>query len=358
MGHTIIVWIFTVVLAVLVIWIITLVSRVVVMSGRYRRIARSPIANWGPPESDIEPVAFPPIDSAAELSEEVDADGVYVVDYDALGQRGVAGRQRNPANIAVFAIKCARKYIENGDATSLALAARQFSWLEQNARPVTAEPNGPVVWCAEFDLAYQFNARAPWRSAYGQSFCVLALVWASRLFGERRYRDLAHRGVLPFGITTASGGLCFETEGGGMFFEEIVCDPLHHILNGHMTALINLFRFARCTDSGEARRLFERGVRGTIDMLPAYDRMRYSLYSLSPNPGFRNHFNIAGSNYHHKHVAQLRTLHSFTGNDIFREYADKWERRSRGPFDYAWTAARIAFKDVMRLAKSIRQMFQ
>ena len=108
MAQTIVSWCATITVTALAIWFVTLVWRVVVMRGRYKRIARSPIASWAPPDTDIDPVAFPALDNVADLSNDVNGNGVYVVDYDALGQRGVAGRQLNPANIAVFAIKCAR----------------------------------------------------------------------------------------------------------------------------------------------------------------------------------------------------------------------------------------------------------
>jgi hypothetical protein len=352
------VWILWIALAAIVTWKVAIFYRVFVIRRRYKEWAQGPIESWAPPgDVSFEPVALPVVDDPGVLSPDVDDQGVYVVDYDALGQRGTGGRQRNPANIAVFAIRRARRYLENRNETDLALAACQFRYLADTAHPLESGGMDAVVWRAEFDLGYQFNARAPWTSAYGQGYCVLALLWAHRLSGEAAYLDLAHRGLEALGIPVAKGGLSIETDGGGLFFEEVVCSPLHHILNGHMTTVINIHHFGEFTGSERARQLFGRGVQGTIDMLPRYDKHGYSLYSLSPNPGLRNHFNIANSWYHHKHIAQLRELHRITGEDTLRAYAADWDEKSRGFFDVFWIALRVVFKDLMRLGKSAGNVF-
>ncbi|MEJ2722666.1 MAG: D-glucuronyl C5-epimerase family protein, partial [bacterium] len=105
------------------------------------------------------------------------------------------------------------------------------------------------------------------------------------------------------------------------------------------------------TGTDEETDIFERGVQGTVDMLPKFDRYGYSLYSLSPNPGLRNHFNIANPFYHHSHVILLRTLHELSGRRVFRQYADQWEAHCNGFFDTAWTMLYLMFKDVMRVVK-------
>ncbi|MFQ5510887.1 MAG: D-glucuronyl C5-epimerase family protein [Candidatus Krumholzibacteriia bacterium] len=349
-------WLFAGGVTILVLWIATVIPRVVTLKDKNERFLNQRIPAWMPPAGEPPAgVALPDTQTIdwRSLSTSVDASGVRIVDYDAAGQRGVSGVQRNPYNVAAFGVYSARQYLKSGSVTELLLALRQFHYVESSGRSVVVAGESTTVWCADFDLGYQYNARAPWRSAYFQIHSLNALLWATWLTGNDRYTRLALASVVPLGSPVSDGGLAFVTENDGLFFQEVVTTPLHHILNGHLNTLIGLYRFADYTGSAEAREIFERGVRGTIDFLPRYDKYGYSLYSLSPEPGLRNHFNVANPTYHHLHVTQLRTLYDLTGNPIFREYADKWDDESGGIFDIAWTALFIMFKDVMKLKKAL-----
>ncbi len=342
--------------SVLAFWVATVIPRVVMLKNQSARLIGKPLSAWTPPLHDSPPATELPDTGDVDwqsLSTWVDDQGIRVVDYDAAGQRGVRGMRRNPYNIAAFGIHSARGYLKTGSETELLLAMRQFQFLEKSGRKVVIGGESTTVWCADFDLGYQYNARAPWRSAYFQIRCLDAILWAAWLTGDERYSHLALASVLPLGRAVEDGGLACVTENDGLFFEEVVTTPLHHILNGHLSTLIGLHYFASYTGSAAAREIFERGVQGTLDFLPQYDKHGYSLYSLSPKPGLRNHFNIANPTYHSLHVTQLRTLYDITGNPVFKEYAEKWEGESGGAFDIAWTVLFIMFKDAMKLKNSL-----
>jgi len=343
-------------LAALVVWVLTAIKRAREKKKSYVHFMKSPVPIWVPPKQPAAGVVpFPAFDNVEwnAISGEVDNEGVHLVDYDALGQRGVGGKQRNPANIAAFGIKKAKRYLETGNTNDLTLAARQFQYLAGTATSVKFADAAGVVWCADFDIGYQYHVQAPWKSAYTQTFVICAMLWAHWLSGDRNYLDLYHRGLVSLGRTLDDGGLAYKTTDGGLFFEEVVSYPPHHILNGHLYSLLNLFRIHEITASEEAQRIFEVGVQGTVDMLPKFDKYGYSLYSLAPNPGLRNHFNIANPFYHHSHVALLRTLHELSGRRVFRQYADKWEKLCDGLFDSVWTTIYVMFKDIMRAVKKV-----
>jgi hypothetical protein len=317
---------------------------------------KSPVPVWVPPKNpSSETVAFPTFDGVdwGAISSEVDGEGIHFVNYDAIGQRGVGGKQRNPANIATFGIKQAKRYLETRNTTDLTLAARQFRYLADNATPVKFGDAAGVVWCANFDIGYQYAVEAPWKSAYTQTFAICAMLWAHWMTGDRVYLDFYRKGLVSLTRTLEEGGLAYKTTDGGLFFEEVAASPPHHILNGHLYSLLNLFRIHEITASEEALQTFEFGVQGTVDMLPKFDKYGYSLYSLAPNPGLRNHFNIANPFYHHSHVVLLRTLHELSGRRVFRQYADKWEKYCGGLFDSAWTTVFVLFKDIMRAVKKV-----
>jgi hypothetical protein len=267
----------------------------------------------------------------------------------------VSGKRRNPANIAVFGIKCAKRYVEKHEVDDLLLAMRQFDYFVETATLANVAAQPGIVWCADFEMGYQYNVRAPWRSAYFQIFAMNALLWAYAITEDNRYRDLAHRGLLALSHGADEGGLCHRTRNGGFFFEEVVSDPLHHILNGHLHTLVNLYDFRSFTGLDDATPIIEQGVRGTIDMLPYFDRYNYSLYSLAPHPGLRNHFNIANPYYHRAHASLLRRLHRLSGEGMFGKYADRWEDRCGSAFDTLWAVLLIMFRDTMRFVKTLRR---
>jgi hypothetical protein len=313
---------------------------------------------WAPP-AGAQPIGVvPPVSAGIDwrsLSREVDAEGVHVVDYDAIGQRGVSGKRRNPANIAVFGIKCAKRYAEKRETNDLVLAMRQFEYFVETAMAANVGGRPAVVWCADFDLGHHYNVRPPWRSAYFQVFAMNALLWAYAITDDERYRDLARRGLLALSHAIEEGGLCHRTRNGGLFFEEVVSDPPHHILNGHLHVLVNLHDIRAFTGFEEIAPIIEEGLRGTHDLLPYFDRYNYSLYSLAPNPGVKSHFNIANPYYHRAHAALLRRLAQLTGDRIFAKYADRWEDRCGSAFDTTWAVALVMFREAMRFVKSLHK---
>jgi len=341
----------------LLVWVIIVIPRAREWIARCDADKNNPLPVWAPP-ADMEPrgAPVPPLDGVqwALLSKDVDSDGIHVFDYDAISQRGVRGKQRYPYNIAVFAIKRARDYLDTREENDLLLAVRQFQYFVETARPVVIDGREGVVWCAEFNLGYQYNVRAPWRSAYFQIFAMNALLWGYALTGDVRYRDLAQRGLLALGHAVDEGGLCHRTPNGGLFFEEVISSPLHHILNGHLHTLVGLNNFRAFTGLEEADAIIDAGICGTIDMLPLYDRHGYSLYSLAPNPGVWTHFNIANPQYHRMHVALLRKLHQLTDEAMFEKFADRWEDECGGAFDTAWSLLLIMFRDAMKALKKFR----
>jgi hypothetical protein len=225
----------------------------------------------------------------------------------------------------------------------------------ETATPITIDGREGAVWCADFELGHPYNAKAPWRSAYFQIFAMNALVWGYALTGDTRYRDLARMGLLALGHTVEEGGLCHRTLNGGLFFEEVVSSPLHHILNGHLHTLVDLHDFRAFTEFEEADAIIAAGLRGTIDMLPYYDRYGYSLYSLAPHPGLRTRFNIANPYYHRMHSALLAKLHRLTDEELFGRYADKWDDECGRTFDTAWALLLIMSGDATRVVKSLRR---
>lgn len=289
-----------------------------------------------------------------ELSPGLDSDGVKLTDYDREGIRGVSGLQKYPYTIAGFAEYHISEYLKTGNKTDLLLSLRQLDYLAKEFRVKKIDGEEIGLWYVNFDLGYQYNVKAPWRSAFNQASCLEAMVYAYKISGDPKYLDMFEKGVSAYRFGTEQGGLSYKTSNGGLFYQEVVTPyPLHHILNGKMDVLIKMYKCAEITGSSNAMEVFELGVLGLKDMLNKFDRYGYSLYSLSPNPSLKNHFNIASPSYHSTHIGQLRVLAHLSGEKMFLQYADKWQRETGGVKEFLWITVYVMFKDIMRTLKSI-----
>lgn len=289
-----------------------------------------------------------------KLSPGLDSDGVKLTDYDKEGIRGVSGLQKYPYTIAGFAEYQISEYLKTGNKTNLLLSLRQLDYLakEFHVKKINGEEIG--LWYVNFDLGYQYNVKAPWRSAFNQASCLEAMVYAYQITGDSQYLNMFEKGINALRYSTEEGGLSYKTRNGGLFFQEVVTPyPLHHILNGKMDVLIKVYRCAEVTKSTNAKEVFNLGIVGLKDMLPNFDRYGYSLYSLSPNPSFVNHFNIASPSYHSTHIGQLRVLGKISGEKMFLEYADKWQSETGGIKEFLWITIYVMFKDFMKTIKSV-----
>ena len=81
------------------------------------------------------------------------------------------------------------------------------------------------------------------------------------------------------------------------------------------------------TGDALARTLWEASVRTLLSNVPRYGLGIWSLYEFSGTwlPMLASPF------YHQLHIVQLQVMHFLTGEDLFLQYAERWEsyRRSR-----------------------------
>lgn len=288
----------------------------------------------------------------------LDSNGIKLTNYDETHIRGVGGIQRYPYNIAGFASNKLLQYLKNGNKNDLLISLRQFDYLVYVFQNKKINDTEVGFWNVPFNLGYQYNVKAPWSSALSQAACLEAMVYAYQITDNQYYLNIFERGLNAFKFSTKIGGLSFITQKGGLFFEEVVTPPpLHHILNGHMDALIKIYKCALFINSPNAMKLFNLGVIGLKDMLPMFDAYGYSLYSLSTNPSLENHFNIASPYYHNLHIAQLKILGEITGEKTFFDYAKKWENQTGGIKEFMWIQIYFFYKDLVINLKNIGKTF-
>ena len=182
------------------------------------------------------------------------------------------------------------------------------------------------VWL--MDWAYRKYDTPPygWPSGLGQGVAISALLRAYQTSGEDKYLKLATLAKNAFKYPIEAGGVRFVDQRGYVWYEEYAGRPPPHILNGFIYALFGLYDYYRVTRSDDALALFEEGVRTVQDHLDQYDMGYWSRYDLR----YRGY--AAKYSYHHFHINQLRVLYYITQIDLFREYAEKFERYFKEPY--------------------------
>lgn len=240
-----------------------------------------------------------------------------------LNYRGAIGLQRNPIAIAQWGLgnfNLARRGDESARRKFLAAS----DWLCQNLEP---NPHGIHVWNHHFDWEYRETLRAPWYSGLAQGQGISLLVRAHAETSDAQYLQAAHLAFCSFLASTHEGGVSFTDADGNLWFEEYLVSPPTHILNGFIWAAWGVYDFALATGSAEAKELFERAVHTLKSNLHRYDLGFWSLYEQS---GTRLPM-IASPFYHRLHIAQLRVMHRLTGEQIFEEYATRWQSYALRP---------------------------
>jgi heparosan-N-sulfate-glucuronate 5-epimerase len=89
-----------------------------------------------------------------------------------------------------------------------------------------------------------------------------------------------------------------------------------------MWALWGVYDFYVATGSSDACELFAVGIKTLRTNLHCYDLGFWSLYEQS---GTRLPM-IASPFYHRLHITQLQVMHRLTGDAIFAQFADRWQR--------------------------------
>ena len=164
----------------------------------------------------------------------------------------------------------------------------------------------------------EFGLHRPYQSAMLQGLGISCLVRGSFLFSEYRYMKSAYRALKPFRTRVEQGGVTAILPE-GPFYEEYICRPPCHVLNGFFFAIWGLYDLVRLEDHAEARQLWQDGVATIVKLLSHYDIGYWSLYHIPGEP------NPATPKYHDLHIEQLRVMYRLTGEDTFSEYARRWQ---------------------------------
>lgn len=134
-----------------------------------------------------------------------------------------------------------------------------------------------VFWYPE-DIRPVRNRR-PHYSGLTQSHYLVVFDRLARATGSREFAGAAHRVLRSLQIPVEEGGVLYR-RGYGSIIAETPCTPNDVVLNGWLTAMVNVHEYAEAADSEEARDLFAdnlSALRAVIEQfdVPALRNSRY-----------------------------------------------------------------------------------
>jgi heparosan-N-sulfate-glucuronate 5-epimerase len=262
---------------------------------------------------------YMPFSEKADYSGPHDPSGIPMLNY-----HGQIGLQYNPIAITQWGLGNFNLFCRTGESIRKTKFLAASDWLcdhlEQNS-------SGVWVWQHYFDWEYRTRLKSPWYSGLAQGQGISLLLRAHAETRDSRYLDAADNAFQSFLKPVADGGVTFTDECGDIWFEEYIVSPPTHILNGFIWTVWGIYDYLLATESQLARSLFARSTQTLRNNLHRYDAGFWSLYEES---GTRLPM-LASPFYHRLHIVQLRVLHRLTREEIFAQYADRWEKYAQSP---------------------------
>jgi len=187
------------------------------------------------------------------------------------------------------------------------------------------DPQRGVRWMTDVSLP-QYKNPGPWQSAFSQSRGISVLLRAYQLTQHDRYREIAEKALIPFKIPFKDGGVTAFTDW-GPFYEEYTSSVPILVLNGMIFSLCGIYDFVRVfPDHEPAKYIFNEGIKTLTKILPEYDINFWSKYNLCHAEWYPE-IDPATIAYQRLHVTQLNALYKMTGEEIFKQYAERFNKQ-------------------------------
>ena len=151
-------------------------------------------------------------------------------------------------------------------------------------------------------------------SSMAQGEGISMLIRAHIATRDERYLQAAHK-AKDFMIKPISEGGTTNYSGDDVYLYECTHDPL--ILNGWIFSLWGLYDYCKYIDDNDVEKVLTATLNSLKKKLPEFDIKYWSKYE----DGKR----ICSPFYHKLHIAQLTVMHDLFGEQIYKDYADRWE---------------------------------
>lgn len=261
-----------------------------------------------------------------------DKDGVILFDY-----YFDIGRQYNPLAIAQYGlghfnqkIIKSREHKTKESEEHFKIAQAQADWLVKN---LEQNDRGIWVWKHKFPWHYKKWLPVGWYSAHSQGAGISLLARMYKETGKEIYLETAKKAFVSLNTIIEDGGVKYIDKKGNVWLEEYIIDPPTHVLNGFLWALWGVWDYYLLTRENSAMELWKSCIKTLKENLSCYDAGFWSLYDLSEQKMKM----LASPFYHRLHIVQLKITYILSGEDIFKNYADKFEN-----YEKSWWRRNLA----------------
>lgn len=186
-------------------------------------------------------------------------------------------------------------------------------------------------------FAFPFENQQHPYSSMAQGEGISLLLRAFIVTGNDNYLKAAEM-AKDFMLLPIEKGGTARYEGDNVFLYEYTYEPL--ILNGWIFSIWGLYDYCKYIGDEGSWKVLDATLNSLKKKLPDYDIKYWTKY----DDGKR----ICSPFYHRLHIAQLNTMYDLFGDQIYKEYADKWEA-----YQNSFWKSKLAF-----LKKALQKVFE
>lgn len=212
-------------------------------------------------------------------------------------------------------------YLLNGDQLSLRRMLNCAKWAVSNQQ----EDGSWITFAFE-------NAEHPY-SSMAQAEAISLLVRAHIETQDDKFLECAEKAVTFMFRPIEDGGTTKYTAH-DIYLYEYTHEPL--ILNGWIFSIWGLYDYYKYVNDMHVKNVLDTTLSSLKKKLPEYDIKYWSKYDEGTT--------ICSPFYHKLHVSQLMVMYDLFGDEIYKEYAEKWDAYQKA----FWKPKRAFMKKAMQ----------
>ncbi len=253
--------------------------------------------------------------------ESVDENGVPYVYY--REQNNItAGNQYNATIVCNYALA----YFDTLEKTNDKATEQRFlncvDWLSTNM----TRTDGYAYYTFRWQQPWYPKVGAPYTSGMTSGRAIEVFTNAYAHFKSPKYLSYCSMLVSGFYQPIDSGGFTYK-EPYGWWYEEIADrnKETPKILDGHIFALMGVYKLYKETQSDSAKYIFDQGLKALKHQLPKYNIGNGKIY-------YDKYGKVADKKYHRILTGQMNELFQITGDAVFKNYYNKWNGFLQQPY--------------------------
>ncbi len=229
---------------------------------------------------------------------------------------GVDGKEYyNVIELAQYALGSYEIFLAKADEYWFREFINHCDWLTQN---LTKFKHCDGIWINHYPVPL-FRIDYKWSSSLTQAFGISTLVRAYNQTKKDKYFHAAQEAAIGFTISIHDGGVLSQ-QGDFLCLEEYMTTKYSSVLNGYISAIWSIFDLMQIDDN--YRSLYQTHIENLVKYIHKWDAGYWSWYDL-----WSEHEFVASYFYHNLHIKQLNILYKLTGNKVFQQYSDIWEKK-------------------------------